>query len=124
MESTGSPATLDSSLCEFAISFAETATTLFAAGGVAATLASVVELAVATIDGCDFAGLFLIEGDTVTTPVHTHPIVVEIDALQHSTGEGPCLDAIAPPPHLLRRRPGPGPALAPLRPASDEERDT
>ena len=54
-----------------------------------------VELAVATIDGCDFAGLFLIDGDTVSTPAHTDPIVVEIDALQHSTGEGPCLDAIA-----------------------------
>ena len=27
--------------------------------------------------------------------MHTDPIVVEIDALQHSTGEGPCLDAIA-----------------------------
>jgi hypothetical protein len=27
--------------------------------------------------------------------VHTDPIVVEIDLLQHQTGEGPCLDAIA-----------------------------
>jgi GAF domain-containing protein len=95
MERSGSPATFDSSLSEFAISFAETARTLFTAGGVTATLTSVVELAVATIDGCDFAGLFLIDGDTVTTPVHTDPIVVEIDALQHSAGEGPCLDAIA-----------------------------
>jgi GAF domain-containing protein len=31
----------------------------------------------------------------VTTPVHTDPIVVEVDALQQQTGEGPCLDAIA-----------------------------
>jgi GAF domain-containing protein len=89
------PATADNSFSEFAVSFAETARALFAAGSVTATLASVVELAVLTIDGCDFAGLFLIDGDTVTTPVHTDPIVVEIDALQHSNGEGPCLDAIA-----------------------------
>jgi hypothetical protein len=95
MESGRIPATVDSSFFEFAVSFAETARTLFAAGSVRATLASVVELAVLTIDGCDFAGLFLIDGDTVITPVHTDPIVVKIDALQHSTGEGPCLDAIA-----------------------------
>lgn len=95
MESTRITSSVDSSFSEFAVSFDETAKTLFAAGPVTATLASVVELAVSTIDGCDFAGLFLIDGDTVTTPVHTDPIVVEIDALQHSTGEGPCLDAIA-----------------------------
>ena len=94
MKSTEHPANPDS-FSEFAISFAENARTLFAAGDVQSTLASVVELAVATIDGCDFAGLFLIDGDTVSTPAHTDPIVVEIDALQHSTGEGPCLDAIA-----------------------------
>jgi hypothetical protein len=95
METTGRPATADESFSEFAISFAENARTLFAAGDVQSTLASVVELAVATIEGCDFAGLFLIEGDAVITPVHTDPLVVEIDMLQHSTGEGPCLDAIA-----------------------------
>jgi ANTAR domain/GAF domain len=73
---------------------AETARILMSAGSVTDTLASVVNLAVATIDGCDFAGLFLIEGGEVSTPVHTDPIVVEVDALQRLTGEGPCLDAI------------------------------
>ena len=48
-----------------------------------------------TIEGCDFAGLFLIDTGVVTTPVHTDPIVVEVDTLQHQTNEGPCLDAIA-----------------------------
>jgi GAF domain-containing protein len=95
VRSTEHPANPDNSFSEFAISFAENAKALFAAGDVQSTLAIVVELAVATIDGCDFAGLFLIEGDTVSTPTYTDPIVVEIDALQHSTGEGPCLDAIA-----------------------------
>jgi len=74
--------------------FAETARILMSAGSVSDTLNSIVDLAVATIDGCDFAGLFLIEGGVVSTPVHTDPIVVEVDALQHLTGQGPCLDAI------------------------------
>jgi hypothetical protein len=54
----------------------------------------VVQLAVATIEGCDFAGLFMVEDGTVKTPVYSDLIVVEVDALQHLTGEGPCLDAI------------------------------
>jgi GAF domain-containing protein len=83
------------SFSEFALNFSEAARILFTAGGVSETLSSVVELAVATIEGCDFAGLFLVEGDVVTSPVHTDPLVVEIDALQNRTGEGPCLDAVA-----------------------------
>jgi len=79
---------------ELAANFAETARILFAAGSVTDTLAQVVELAVATIEGCDFAGLFLLENDVVTSPIHTDPIVNEIDALQHESGEGPCLDAV------------------------------
>jgi hypothetical protein len=91
----GPPAFQQDSFSEFALRFSESARILFSAGSVADTLASVVDLSVTTIDGCDFAGLFLVDGDVVTTPVHTDPIVVEIDAFQHQTGEGPCLDAIA-----------------------------
>jgi transcriptional regulator with GAF, ATPase, and Fis domain len=89
------PVVAEDSFVEFALNFSETARILFTAGSVTQTLSSVVELAVATIEGCDFAGLFLLEGGVVTTPVHTEPIVAEIDALQHRTGEGPCLDAVA-----------------------------
>ena len=78
-----------------AADFSETARILFAAGSVTDTLAQVVELAVTTIEGCDSAGIFLLEKDMVTSPVHTDPVVDTIDALQHETGEGPCLDAIA-----------------------------
>ena len=54
------PSTTDrGSFSEFALSFSETAQILFSAGSVTETLASVVDLAVATIEGCDFAGLFL-----------------------------------------------------------------
>src|SRR5665213_2274798 len=80
---------------ELTSNFSETARLLFSAGGVASTLAQVVAVAVQTIEGCDFAGLFLMEGDVVVTPVQTDPIVEVIDTLQRQSGEGPCLDAIA-----------------------------
>jgi transcriptional regulator with GAF, ATPase, and Fis domain len=80
---------------ELTVNFSETVRTLFSAGSVTETLAQMVELAEATIEGCDYAGLFLLEGDEITTPLHGDPIVHAIDALQHRTGEGPCLDAIA-----------------------------
>lgn len=68
---------------------------LFAADSVDATLVRIVDLAVATIEGCDFAGIFLLEGGTVVTPASTDPVVGVIDRLQHHDGEGPCLEAIA-----------------------------
>jgi hypothetical protein len=91
----GLPDVDSDSLADLARSVAETAQILFTAGSVTDTLASVVDLAVATIDGCDYAGVFLVDGNRVTTPVHTDPTVIEVDALQHQGGEGPCLDAIA-----------------------------
>jgi len=75
--------------------FTESARVLFSAGTVADTLQRVVELAVETIDGCDLAGIFLLEDGAVTTPAHTDPMVIEVDALQHRFQQGPCLDAVA-----------------------------
>jgi GAF domain-containing protein len=96
MDNAEGPPTIDrETFSEFAVSFSYTILILFSAGSVMDTLARVADLAVATIEGCDFSGIFLIEDDVVTTPVHTDPIVVEVDALQQQTGEGPCLDAIA-----------------------------
>ena len=80
---------------ELTDSFSETAGALFSADSVGDTLQRVVNLAVETIDGCDFAGIFLLDSDVVTSPAHTDPVVVDVDALQHRYGEGPCLDAIA-----------------------------
>jgi len=82
-------------IADLADRFTETARALFSAGSVADTLQKVVNLAVETIDGCDYAGIFLIEGGVVTTPVHTNSFVVDVDALQHRCGEGPCLDAVS-----------------------------
>ena len=68
---------------------------LFAAGSAQDTLNQVVGLAVSTIEGCDFAGIFLIKGHALTTPVCSDSLVIEIDGLQHDLGEGPCLDALS-----------------------------
>jgi GAF domain-containing protein len=82
-------------LAEITPHLAEMARVLFASGSQAETLQQVVKLAVETMEHCQFAGVFILNGTTVTTPAHTDPVVIDIDALQHSTGEGPCLDALA-----------------------------
>lgn len=73
----------------------EVARTLFAPGSVAGSLQLTVELAVSTIDGCDAAGVFLVRQGRVTTAASSDPIVVELDELQFTYNEGPCLDAVA-----------------------------
>jgi hypothetical protein len=83
------------SLTELSRSVSQAAGALFAAGTVTETLTSVVELAVATIEGCDYAGLFTMDAGAITTPVFTDPTVLAVDSVQQRTGEGPCLDAIA-----------------------------
>lgn len=72
----------------------ETARTLFAAGDTRATLDRLTALAIAGIDGCDHAGVFVVKDGRVTAPAATGPVAVELDALQRRLGEGPCLDAI------------------------------
>jgi hypothetical protein len=95
MAGTEHPTTSEDASSELTVSLAETAGALFSAGSLKDTLQRVVDLAVETIDGCDFAGVFVFDGAVITTPVHTDPVVIEVDALQHQSGEGPCLDAIA-----------------------------
>jgi hypothetical protein len=80
---------------ELSVALLESAAALFSAGGLKETLQRTVDLALQTIDGCDFAGIFILDDDAVTTPAHTDPIVLEIDRLQYHLGEGPSLDAIA-----------------------------
>jgi len=91
----GQPGTIDvDPISELADNLSETARVLFGAGSVTETLALVVAVAVDTIEGCDFAGIFLVENDVVTSPIHSDPMVNEVDDLQSELGEGPCLDAI------------------------------
>ena len=87
--------TIEDSAIASAIAFTEVARSLFLADSVEDSLTRAVDLFVVTLEACEFAGAFLLEGDEVTSRVCTDPIVTEIDALQLRTGEGPCLDAIA-----------------------------
>jgi GAF domain-containing protein len=74
--------------------FGDLARAVLSAGDEKDTLAAVIELAVGTIEGCDHAGIFLLEGNAVTTPAGSGPVVTELDIVQRDTGEGPCLEAI------------------------------
>lgn len=79
---------------ELASAFAGIARTLFSDLTVLGTLQQIVDFAVATVEGCDAAGISLLSGSTVTTPVFSDPVALVIDTLQYEAGEGPCLDAI------------------------------
>jgi len=56
-------------------------------------LTRVAECAVAAIPGADGAGLMLMEKDHGDTIVASAPFVSEVDAIQYSIGEGPCITA-------------------------------
>jgi hypothetical protein len=57
-------------------------------------LKAVVNLAVETIDGCDFASIFVLDGNAVTKPMGSDSVAAEVDVAQHRIGEGPALDAV------------------------------
>jgi len=84
----------DGSLRALTVNFAGIGRALSSAGTVDDTLALVLSLAETVIEGCDYAGIFVRDAGTVTTPLYTQRIVIEIDALQNRYGEGPCLDAL------------------------------
>lgn len=79
---------------ELIASFSETAQALFSAGSPTETLRAVVDLAVQTIDGCDFASIFVLGGDSSANSVGTDSVAAGVDVAQHRAGEGPGVDAI------------------------------
>jgi GAF domain-containing protein len=81
-------------VADLAETFAEVARALTAERSVQATLEKIVELAVKTIDGCDHAGVSLVESGRVRTPAASDDVPGLVDTVQYETGEGPCLDAI------------------------------
>src|ERR1700749_3562552 len=89
------PVPPDDQSSELSASFSRTAQALFSAGNPADTLRAVVDLAVETIDGCDFASIFVLDGNTLTIPVGTDSVAAGADLVQHKAGEGPGLDVIA-----------------------------
>ena len=59
------------------------------------TLQRTVDLAVATIPGCDHAGVTVVHSGKISTPAASDGVALRVDAIQCEVGEGPCLDAIA-----------------------------
>ena len=95
MADTGTPTAEPEPDTDLSADLNRMATALFSAGSATETLTRVVDLAVSTIEGCDFAGVFLVVNGEVTTPVCTDPLAAEVDGLQHRFKEGPCLAAMA-----------------------------
>ena len=74
---------------ELIVAFVHKAQALFLVGGVEVTLQAVLDLAVATIEGCDFAGIFVLEEGRVTTPARTDPLVADVEDRQLRADMGP-----------------------------------
>jgi hypothetical protein len=73
----------------------EVARSLLTDGTVDATLARIAAAAVETIDGCDAAGVFVVQAGDITAPASAGALAAQLDSLQRQLNEGPCLDAIA-----------------------------
>ena len=72
----------------------DVASKLLGAGEIDATLQRIVELAVATIDGCDHAGISSVVDQHVETLAQSDHLPRALAELQNALGEGPCLDAV------------------------------
>jgi GAF domain-containing protein len=73
--------------------FARAARELYAAPNETELLQVAVDLAVRIINGAH-AGICVVEGRGVSTPVASDDVVRRGDALQYQLNEGPCLDAV------------------------------
>lgn len=80
-------------LLDLESTFSQVALSLFSSRTVEGTLQHIVDLAQTTIDGCDAAGVLIVDGGHARTGAFSHPLVLEIDRLQIDMDEGPCLDA-------------------------------
>ncbi len=80
---------------DLAQTFAEVARALLAERDLHATLTRIAALAVDTIDGCNHAGVSLIQGRNVRTEGSSNEVPKKVDAIQYEVDEGPCLDAIS-----------------------------
>lgn len=75
--------------------FAEVARSLAGEDTLEATLQRIVEQAVQTVRGAEFASMSLIRArKEVTTVTATDDVCRRVDEVQYETGQGPCLDAI------------------------------
>ena len=83
----------DDQLLDLEKVLADVALSLFEPGTVEVTLQRIVDLAEHAVDGCEAAGIMVIDADTVTTAAASSALVDAIDRMQIDAGEGPCVDA-------------------------------
>jgi transcriptional regulator with GAF, ATPase, and Fis domain len=74
--------------------FADVARLLLVEDGLGPTLSKISKLAVETIEGCDHAGVSLVEHRKVSTAGASDDVPSQVDAIQYEADQGPCLDAI------------------------------
>ena len=79
---------------ELAEVFAEVARALLEEHDVAPTLGRICELAAKTVDGCEAAGVSIVEGTQITSQSTTNDLPRILDQIQSETQQGPCIDAI------------------------------
>ena len=80
---------------DLATLLSEAARSWEAEGSVEDTLQAIALSAVDTVPGADYAGVSLVQRPrTITTPAATDDLVRDVDAVQSSLGEGPCVDAV------------------------------
>jgi transcriptional regulator with GAF, ATPase, and Fis domain len=71
------------------------ARSLAAEANLAGVLSRVLKASVTQIEGAEHAGITALSRHATSTPAATDELVLVIDNLQYSTGEGPCLSAAA-----------------------------
>ena len=84
---------MDKSSVALAQTFAEIARVLLAETDVQATLDKICRLAVATVDGCDHAGITMVKGREISTLAASDDVPRHVDAIQAEVDEGPCVSA-------------------------------
>jgi anti-anti-sigma factor len=83
----------DDEVVELERALSDVAVGLFGADTVEATLEEIVKLAEKAIEGCDAAGILIIDAGTPTTVAASNPLASTLDEMQITAGEGPCVDA-------------------------------
>jgi AmiR/NasT family two-component response regulator len=85
--------TPEDDLLDLESNFSRIARALFEPGTVELTLQRIVDLAERAVEGCEAAGIIVVNEGAMTTVAATSPDVVLVDQMQIDAGEGPCLDA-------------------------------
>ena len=75
-------------------SLADIARALVGEQTVMSTLQRIVDVAVANVDGCDGAGVLLVNEGRIVAGAWSNDVVHELEQMEYEIGEGPCVDAI------------------------------